>query len=388
MLTVRQLNALKSRDKAYKVTDTDGLFVNVSVTGVLSWRYNYKIGGKQKTKTYGQYPVLTLAEARDVHAAFKKSLALGYQEKKMPTFAEFKRTWYLHKIPKLKNVKHRQQIPSRVDRYCVALDAYRMNQITRPLLVQVVKEAAATGFLETAQRVGMHLKQLFDYAVDEGVLESHPAANLGRVIPAAKNTNMKCVKRSEAPALLQAIDGYEYPIPRIGLLFMAHTFVRHGEMRFMRWDEIVDDDFWLVPSDRLKSVKARDVKRAGADDEAVHVVPLTRHTKALLDEISVFTGDSEFVFESPTVPGQPISENTLLHALKSFGYHNRMTVHGFRSLASTILNEQGFNADAIERQLAHKDKDAIRGVYNRAEYLDERVNFMAWYGDYLAGLVG
>lgn len=388
MLTVKQLNALKSKPKAYKVADFDGLFVYVSVSGTKSWRYQFRRGGKQQTKTYGKFPLLSLSDARNMHQAFRKEQALGHDgRKQVPTFAEFKREWYKHKIPTLKNIKHKQQVQSRVDRYCVDIDSYRLNEIDRKTLVDLVRKAADTGFLETAHRVAIHLNQLFDYAVDGGVIRNHFAANLGRSIPTAKNSNMACVKVSQAGKLLNDIDSIPFPVTRLALQFHTYTFARPAETRFMRWDQIIDDDFWLIPSQRLKGKKKDEVKADDDDDNSVHVVPLSKQAKQVLSELSEFTGESEWVFESPTIKGQPMSENMLLDALYGLGYKGKMTVHGFRALASTILNGADFNEDWIEKQLAHKEKNVIRAAYNRAEYLKQRIKMMQWYGDHLNKLM-
>ncbi len=214
---------------------------------------------------------------------------------------------------------------------------------------------------------------VLNYAVDEGHSESHPATGLTRVINERKRKKpMASIDPVLAPQLMAAIDGYAEPVTRLGLLLMAHTFVRVGELRGMRWSELVKGDpVWVVPEERMKL-------------RIPHVVPLSAESLRLLEALRLHTGTTEYVFESPLRPGHPISENTLLFALYRLGYRGQMTAHGFRSLASTVLNGSGLHSkDAIERQLAHKETDEVRGAYNRAEYLPERREIMRWWSEWL-----
>ena len=211
---------------------------------------------------------------------------------------------------------------------------------------------------------------VFEYAQDVGALEVHPAGNLVRVLQSRKvKKPMASIDPAEAPALLAAIKGYDEPITRLGLQLLALTFVRVGELRGMRWTEVIEDGaVWVVPAARMKL-------------RLPHVVPLSAQARAVLAQLELITGSAEHVFEPPIRPGHPISENTFLFALYRLGYRGRMTAHGFRALASTVLNEQsGFARDVIERQLAHKETDAVRAAYNRAEYLPQRREMMEWWG--------
>lgn len=235
-----------------------------------------------------------------------------------------------------------------------------------------MKGLEAKGTVETAHRVGNRMRMVFDYAVDSGVMESHPAAGLSRVIKTPQVKHMSCVDVKDAGKLFRDILTYDDPVTRIGLMLLALTMTRTVELRHWRWDQIIPGkDVWVVPGEIMKM-------------KIPHVVPLSRQTKALLREVEPLTGDQDLVVGSLVKPNHSISENTLLFALYRLGYRGKMTGHGFRALASTVLNQESpFAHDVIERQLAHQETDKVRAAYNRAEYLDERVKMMQWWADWI-----
>jgi integrase len=379
LLTNKIIDGAKAKPKLYKLADAAGLYLVVTPRGVKSFRCNYVqvIDGqkKHKTKTFGQYPDLSLSDARRLNVEFKDFLAGGGADE-VYTFDDLKRSWYLHKLPSLKNTKHQQQIVHRLDDFVSPhIGKMQLNAIRRVNLVEVVQRVQSNGTIETAHRVGMHLRQVFDYAVDIGKLEHHPADGLSRVLQTAVALPMACVPVADAGVLLKAIDSFESPVTRIALLMIAHTFVRTNELRFMQWSEIKDKRFWVIPEDRMKGRKGK---------RKPHVVPLTDSVLSLLDEIRNINGDYDFVFQSQNKRNQPISENAMLDALYSLGYRHKHTVHGFRALASTVLNEQSpFPAVVIERQLAHKETDAVKAAYDRAEHLDQRISLMHWWSSWV-----
>lgn len=371
MLNNKKLDTARPTDKVYKLSDGNGLYLVVLPSGTKSWRTYYKENGKAQTKTFGKYPAIGIAEARQLNMKFKEQLARG-SVNDVPTFDEVLASWLKHKLPTLKNIKHQQQVINRMELHASPkLGKKPINAIRRSDLVEVVHSIQLKGIIETAHRVGMHLRQLFDYAVDIGYIESHPANNLSRVLQAPVVKHMQCIQVSEAPELFRKIMTIDEPLNRYGLIMAALTFVRSNELRYMKWSEIKDKRFWVVPEERMKGRKGK---------RKPHVVPLSDFTLKILAEIDMLTGEYEYVFQSPVRPNKPISENTLLDALYGLGYRHKMTVHGFRSLASTVLNEQSpFSHDVIERQLAHKERDEVRAAYNRAEYLEERIKLMDWY---------
>lgn len=380
-LTVRAVEAAKPKDKGYKLADGQGLYLFVSPAGGKSWRANYSERDpatgkpKQKTRTYGTYPQLSLADARKAHQGARSPAAPAPVAATTPAFKVVAKQWMLKHLPGLSNPKHRIQVEATLERFAYpTLGERPIGEIKRVDLVTAVQTVGDK--VETAHRVAGRITSVFEYAQDAGIIESHPAANLTRVLPARKVQNpMASIPKGEAGELMRAIDTYPDLVTRLGLELMAHTFVRVNELLGFRRDELREDgDIWVVPADRMKGE---------ADKKLPHVVPLSRQAKAIVARLLEMSG-SELVLESPARPGHPLSENTLLFALYRLGYKHRMTVHGFRALASTVLNEEsGFPHDVIERQLAHKETDEVRAAYNRAQYLDQRRKLMPWWSNWL-----
>jgi integrase len=375
-LTVKTIEGAKPRDKGYKLADSAGLYLYVSPAGGKSWRANYLRFGKQATRTYGRWPAMSLADARKAHVASREPGVKGSLTPAAPTFGSVARAWLKLKLPTLSNGKHQIQVENTLERFALpALGPRPIDTLRRAELVAVVQAVQVGERIETAHRVAGRITAVFDYAQDAGLIESHPAAGLVRVLQSRKvKKPMASIAVQEAGALLRRIDDYNEPVTRLGLLLLAHTFVRVGELRGMRWSELKEDGaIWVVPAERMKL-------------RLPHVVPLCASAQALLAELRRINGECEYVLESPIRPRHPVSENTFLFALYRLGYRGRMTAHGFRSLASTVLNEHsGFAHDVIERQLAHKETDAVRAAYNRAEYLPQRRDLMRWWGAWLAG---
>lgn len=372
MLTVRAVETAKPKERPYKLADEKGLYLFVAPTGGKSWRANFRAGGKQQTRTYGRWPGMSLGEARKAHQQAKDAPDTIASTTK-PTFRVVSKDWLLKHLPSLSNPKHRLQVENTLERFAFPkLGDRPIDQIPRAELVSVVKDAQAGDRIETAHRVAGRITAVFDYALDAGILDAHPAAHLTRVlIPRKVKKPMASIPPDEAGELLRAIATYPELVTRLGLLLLAHTFVRVGELRGMRWSELREDGaVWVVPEERMKMALP-------------HVVPLTAQARAILAQLRAMT-DGELVLDSPAQPGHPISENTLLFALYRLGYKGRMTAHGFRALASTVLNEQSsFPHDVIERQLAHKETDQVRAAYNRAEYLAQRRELMRWWSNWL-----
>lgn len=374
MMTIKAVDAARAAAKPYKLTDAKGLYLYVSTAGGKSWRSNYKHEGKQATKTYGAYPNLSLANARIAHGIFQAEV----KTPRKPSFQTVAANWLKVKLPTLSNPKHRIQVSETLERHVYPLIGDKpVDTLKRADFVAVARAIEALNIIETAHRVAGRIEKVMDYAVDEGLIEHHSAAKLSRVIVArSKATPMPSIPPAEASVLLRAIATYDEPVTRLGLLLLAHTFVRTGELRGMRRSEINRSDaVWVVPAERMKGKPSL---------RKPHVVPLTPVVLGLLDELDKYTGKSDLVLESPLRPGHPISENTLLFALYRLGYRGRMTGHGFRALASTVLNEQsGFDKDVIEKQLAHTESDEVRAAYNRAMYLPQRRELVAWWSAWL-----
>lgn len=233
-LTVKAVDAAKPREKAYKLADAHGLYLYVSPKGAKSWRANYAEAGKQKTRTYGLYPGVSLAEARKAHSAGREEVPAP---KLAPTFETVMRDWLKAKLPTLSNGKHQIQVANTLERYALPfLGKLPINAVPRSELVKVVRAAQEGGKIETGHRVASRISAVFDHAQDIGLIEQHGAAGLTRVLVARKTKKpMASIPPEEAGALMRAIDGYDDSVTRLGLLLLAHTFVRVGELRGMLW---------------------------------------------------------------------------------------------------------------------------------------------------------
>ena len=289
------------------------------------------------------------------------------------TFAEAAERWLAQHLPELSHANSQRTVEQSIRDYVLpAIGRHRLDELRRGDLVDVVRRVAAAGKGETAHRLGQRIRAIFDHAVDHGDIESHPGAGLSRVLPGVDKKPMAAVTPAELPALMNAIDRYPEPVTRLGLVLLAHTFLRTSELIGAQWTEIHDAETWVIPGERMKR-------------GLPHVVPLSRQVRAILEELRAITEEeSLFILASSQNPRSSISNNTLLFALYRLGYKGKMTGHGFRAVASTVLNESKlWGRDAIERQLAHRETDQVREAYHRAEYLEERRKMMAWWSDYL-----
>ena len=328
------------------------------------WRAHVYVNGVRKSKKFR-----TRREAESWAVRTESDLAEGGGA---VTFGEAAERWLKWKLPQLTNAENQRTVEQSIRDYVLPDLAHkRLANIKRKELVAVVSAVEGKGKVETAHRIGQRIRAIFDHAIDHGDIESHPAAGLARVLTPPEPRRMAAVTLEELPKLLQDVQSYPEPETRIGLELLAHTFVRTSELIGARWSEL-RDDVWVIPGERMKL-------------RLPHVVPLSSHVRGLFEKLRPMTDESPFVLASPTNRGSPICNNTLLFALYRLGYRGRMTGHGFRSVASTVLNESGkWSRDAIERQLAHKETDEVREAYHRAQYLDERRRMMEWYSDYLA----
>lgn len=370
-LTVRAVEAAKPQDKPYKLADEKGLYLYVSPAGGKSWRANYSAAGKQKTRTYGRWPGMTLAQARKAHQDARE----GPKEARTPTFRDVATDWLAKTLPGLSNPKHQGQVQATLERFAYpALGDKPISHISRSELTKVVQGVVSGDKrVETAHRVAGRITAVFDYAQDAGIIKEHTAANLTRVLtPRKVKRPMASIQPERAGELMRQIAGYPDIVTRLGLQLLAHTFVRVNELLGMEWTELYEGGtVWVVPPERVKG-------------KLPHVVPLSSQAQSIIAQLREINGDVPLVLDSPANTGHPLSENTFLFALYRMGYKGTMTAHGFRALASTVLNEQsGFGHDVIERQLAHRETDAVRAAYNRAEYLTQRRELMRWWSDWL-----
>ena len=386
-LTDTFLRGLKADGKVRKYSDGGGLYIHVSPTGGRLWRMGYRFGGKQKTLSFGAYPIVTLKNARVRREEAKTLLSSGIdpgEHKKARRaaacaeaangFEVVAREWFGQRRDSWAKA-HAENIISRLERYIFPLIGARpVNRVTPPDLLDALRRVEAKGAIDTAHRILQNCGQIFRYAITTGRMERDPAADLKGALAPAKTSNFAAITDPEAiGALLRDIDAYAGNfMVRASLRMAPYVFVRPGELRRAEWAEIsFDAAEWRIPAHKMKT-------------RMVHIVPLSRQVLAILDDLKPFTGRARYIFPSMRAKGAPISDMTLLAGLRRMGYDsNMMTVHGFRSMASTLLNEQGYNRDWIERQLAHTERNTIRAAYNHAEYLPERRKMMQSWADYL-----
>ena len=380
------LRNLKSQEQT-KFSDGGGLFIHLSPNGTKLWRMAYRFGGKQKLLSFGAYPAVSLKRARQLRDEAKEQLAAGIDpgaHKKAvkeaaaavnkSSFEVVAREWFEKNSPKWA-LSNSSRIIARLENDLFpSLGQMSVSEIKAPDILKAVQRIADRGTLDTAHRALQNCSQILRYAVATGRAEQDVAAFLRGALPPAQGKHYPTITEPrKIGELLRAIDGYEGYFPvACALKLMPLVFVRPGELRLAEWAEF---DFgvneWRIPKNRMKM------------DEQ-HIVPLSRQTLAVLEALKPHTGHGRYLFPSIRTDQRAMSDNTINAALRRLGYaKEEMTGHGFRAMASTLLNEQGWNRDAIERQLAHGERNPIRAAYNYAEYLPERRKMMQAWADYL-----
>ncbi len=365
-----------------------GLYLLVKSSGSKLWQMKIRVDGKEKKLSFGKYPIVTLKDARAKRDDAKRLLAQGIdparkkQEDKQAAKRSAKNSFELvarDYITKIEN-EGRAEATLVKARWLLAqlqpgLGRLPIAEITPPELLRVLKKVEEAGKRETTKRMRSFASRVFRYGVATGLCQHDPASVLrGALLAPIVKHHAAIVDPVRLGELLRAIDGYQgQPAAYMALRLTPHVFQRPGEVRQMRWSEIdLDNAVWAIPAGRMKQRQP-------------HHVPLSRQSVELLGEMNRLSGHSEFAFPSIRTPKSPMSENTINAALRRLGYGgDEMTAHGFRTTASSLLNESGkWNPDAIERALSHKDKNVIRGTYNRSAYWKERTEMAQWWSDYL-----
>ena len=345
------------------------------------WRLKYRLHGKEKTFSVGVFPTVSLADAREAVLAARRLITKNTdptthrkQEKACRTDNRFRvvaAEWH-----KKESGRWTADHAANVSR-TLKTDAFPLigdipvDQVTAQDALRVIRKIEERGALDVASRVKQRMAGVFRYAIRTGKATSNPCDALTGVIETRKVTHRKSVPIKQLPAFLNDLDDYQgYDITRLALKLLVLTFVRPGELRGAQWKEFdLKGNEWRIPAERMKM-------------KAEHVVPLSDQTIAVLEEVKPISGKYDFVFPGAHSWRKPMSENTL-----NFGIQKRLgydaTAHGFRTVASTVLNETGFRVDVIERQLAHAERNKVRAAYNKAQHLDERREMMQWWADYL-----
>jgi len=382
MLTDALLRSVKPSDRPQKLSDGGGLHLLITPAGGRYWRYNYRVDGKQKTLALGVYPDVRLVQARARHQEARRQLADGIdpaikKEVSGLTFEMAARQWHDHwKVNR--NERHAHYVLSRLEADIFpAIGALRLSEIPTSAFRRAVKKIEARGALDIAKRVLQTCGQIMRYAVANDLASHNPVGEIkpADVLKPHKRRNYPRVGAKELPDLLRAIDVYvggEHT--RLALRLMALTFVRTSELIGVRWSEFdLQASRWDIPAERMKM-------------KTPHIVPLSRQAKTVLAELKAISFGKALVFPGDLRPTQPMSNNTMLYALYRMGYRGRMTGHGFRGVASTLLHEQGWPHEHIELQLAHQQRDDTSAAYNHALYLEPRATMMQAWADHLDAL--
>jgi integrase len=401
-LTEIQAKKSKPRDHAYKLADGEGLFLLVQPNGSKLWRMKYRIGGKEKLLSFGAYPALGLAAARDKRTAAKALLAEGKDPMRNKveastvegnTFLKVAQRWHENRKSAL-NPAHAERVWSRLERDVFPVIGEKLiHEITAPNVLELIRIIEARGALDISRRAKQGVGQVFQFAIACGLAANDPTAHLrGALKPRPRVKHMSRLPLSELPTFLEKLRAYQEEgerrssVTRDAVLFALLTWVRTKELRLAVKGEFEDLDgkapIWRIPANRMKMGRE-------------HLVPLSAQA-AQIAKSMIAAASGDYVFPG-TTPAKPLSENTMIYALYRLGYHSRQTVHGFRGLASTWANEQlvefgkpamwirKYHEDWVELQLAHSEKNEVRGAYNAAEYMLPRRRMMQDWADFLNG---
>lgn len=373
--------------KPRKLADGGGLYLLITPAGARYWRWKYRYGDKEKVLALGVYPDVSLAQARERHQEARKLLAEGKdpgevrkRTKEMAriaaanSFETVARQWYEHWSPS-KESRHAGYVIRRLEADAFpVIGGIPVSTITAVDFRDMAKRIERRGALDIAKRVLQTCGQVMRYAVAHGLTERNPVADMkpGDFLQIRKQQNYARIDAKELPELLRAIDGYSgRHRTRWAMQLLALTFVRTGELIGARWSEFdLEAKRWTIPAERMKM-------------RTPHIVPLSRQALNVLKMLKALAGDNELLFRGDRDHKKPMSNNTILKALERMGYKGRMTGHGFRGVASTILHEQGYPHEHIELQLAHAERDQVSAAYNHASYLRPREKMMQEWADYL-----
>ena len=388
-LTDRAIKNAKPSGKPVRMTDGGGMYLEVAPAGGKWWRLKYRYGGIEKRISLGVYPEISLADAREKRDAARKLLAAGIdpgaqrkadkreaEGRSVSSFEAVAREWYGRQAHTWV-ASHANDVMRRLEANLVPeIGPIPIAELKAQVLLAAIHKIEERGARDLAHRVLQVAGQVFRYGIATGRCEHDLSAGLRGALAPHKAKHQAAVTREELPQLLRAIDGYGAlgeQLTRHALRLLALTFVRTGELIGAKWEEIdLDGATWIIPPARMKM-------------KAEHVVPLSNQALAVLWDAQAIGGGSKYVFPGRTLD-KTISNNTMLFALYKIGYKGRMTGHGFRAVASTILNESGFRSEVIERQLAHSEPNEVKAAYNRAEYLPERRLMMQQYADMLTAM--
>lgn len=387
-LTDIKVKSAKPTEKAYKLTDGGGMYLLVKPNGSKYWRLKYRFVGKEKMLSIGVYPDVSLADARQKRDEARKVLAAGGDPGEVKkadklaqklstenTFEAIAREWHRQKADRW-SLRYRDEIIDTFEKDIFPYLGRRPIAEIKPMeLLETLRRLEKRGALEKMRKVRQRCGEVFRYAIVTGRAEYNPAPDLATALATPKKTHFPFLTAEELPYFIRDLAGYTGSvITKTATQIIMQTGVRTQELRFARWEDIdFEKRLWEIPPEVMK------MKRP-------HIVPLSEQVMELFQSLKPITGMYPLVFVGRNDRTKPISKESVNQVIELLGYKGRLTGHGFRHTMSTILHEQGFNSAWIETQLAHVDKNAIRGTYNHAHYLEGRREMMQWYGDYIDGL--
>ncbi|MGI2137012.1 tyrosine-type recombinase/integrase [Shewanella baltica] len=386
-LTAKAVLNAKAEAKPYRLSDGGNLYLYVRTAGK-TWEFRY-IRPSTSKPTYfglGSYPDVSLAEARDKALEARKHLAEGIDpqllkvENKLKAATENAQTlkhiaqmWMDSKQGSIK-AKTIEGNWRKLELYAFPkLGSIAISRLTAPIAIAALKPLEQKGHLETVKRTAQLLNEIMNYSVNSGYIHANPLSGIREVFRKSKVEHLKALKPAELAELLQTVANANLLLTTRCLIeWQLHTMTRPNEAAGARWEEIdFDAKLWTIPESRMKMNRE-------------HIIPLTEHTLAILETVKPISEQSQFVFPSSKDPKKHTDPETINKALGRMGLKGRTTGHGLRSLASTTLNEQGFDGDVIEAALAHVDKNQIRSAYNRTTYLERRTKLMEWWSNHIA----
>lgn len=386
-LTNNEILKAKPREKDFTLHDGDGLFLLVKTSGKKLWRFRYqRPGSSSRTNlSLGSYPALTLAAARQIRDQHLTTLAQGIDPQQQQEQASEQRQIELDSIfstvaanwfqIKSKSVTedYAKDIWRSLDKdVFTAIGAIPVQEIKARTIVEALEPIKARGALETVRRLVQRINEIMIYAVNTGLIDANPASGVGMAFERPKKQNMPTLRPEELPKLMRVLVMSNLSVSTRCLIeWQLLTLVRPSEASGTRWEEIdLENKLWKIPAERMKAKRE-------------HLVPLSSQALEILDMMKPVSAHFEHVFPSRNDPKRAMNSQTANAALKRIGYGGKLVAHGLRSIASTALNEYGFNSDVIEAALAHSDPNEVRKAYNRTTYLSARIELMQWWGDFV-----
>ncbi|ECG7915090.1 tyrosine-type recombinase/integrase [Salmonella enterica subsp. enterica serovar Typhimurium] len=380
MLTIKQIDAAKPKDKPYRLLDSNGLYLYVPVTGKKVWQLRYKLDGKEKVLTVGKYPLMSLQEAREKAWLAKKDVSVGVdpvKAKKLSvkdnSFGSIYQEWFEHKKQVWSEVYSTELSRMFQDDILPLIGEMDINEIEPMQILEVIRRFEDRGAMERANKARRRCGEVFRYAIVTGRAKYNPAPDLADAMNGYRKKNYPFLPADQIPSFNKALAGFSGSIvSKIATQVLQYTVLRTKELRSMQWSNVDFETRTITIAEEV--MKGR----------RPHIVPMSDQVVSLLETLRPVTQPiSSFVFAGRNDKTKPISENAVLLVIRQIGYEGLASGHGFRHQFSTIMNEHEWPADAIEKQLAHANSGSIRGIYNHAQYMDKRREMMQWWADWI-----